>query len=81
MLRSLRNAQAFIPTNKSGVFTLGMTILSISISEDLQDIYEDLLIIDSSKLSKKINRVENENIREILKKMLKIAPYERLTFT
>ena len=63
MLRSLRNAQAFIPTNKSGVFTLGMTILSISISENLLDIYEDLLIIDSAKLNKKINKIENDSIR------------------
>ena len=59
MLKSLRNAQIYTPNNKSGVFTLGMTILSLAINENLSEIYDDSFLIDSSKLNKKINLVQN----------------------
>lgn len=80
MLKALRNASIFTPNNKSGVFTLGMTILSLAINENLADIYDESLSIDSAKLAKKINAIPNDDIRDCLRRMLKIAQYERLTF-
>ena len=66
--------------NKPAVFTLGMSILSTCLTEDLSHLYLDDLTIDAAALTAKLNKIENCEIKEVLGKMLKMAPYDRISF-
>ena len=69
-------------TNKSAVFTLGMTILSMVHLSDLHDIYNfNTYTINNEEINELINMIYDEDLKKILVKMLRYHSYERITFT
>lgn len=47
----------------------------------MTELYSDEMNIDIPQLNKRILRVESIQMRDIFIKMLKVAPYERISFT
>jgi hypothetical protein len=71
-----------IINNKSGVFTLGITFLHMLTLRDMSLLYNyNSHSIDQSQLNSLLEEVEDMDLQLILKKMLKIHTYERITFT
>jgi serine/threonine protein kinase len=69
-------------TNKSGVFTLGMTLLHMLLLTPLTHLYDPLTYtLDYEELNDLLLRVKSADLREVLKKMLKQHSYDRITFT
>jgi len=69
-------------TNKLGVFTFGISLLELIELQSQHHIYDyENLTINYEELLKSIEKVADDDIRHILKKMVKVAPYERITFT
>ena len=68
--------------NKSGVFTLAISILHLLNLKPLTYLYDlDEMTIDFPSLNKLVDAVSDDDIRHILRKMVKPAAYERITFT
>ena len=69
-------------TNKSAVFTLGMTILSLIYLESMNYLYNfNTFTVNLEEITTLIEKIEDRDLREILRKMLKHHSYERITFT
>ena len=69
-------------TNKSGVFTLGMTILNMIYLTPMNRLYNfNTLTINTEDMNELINKIEDLDLQLILTKMLKYHSYERITFT
>lgn len=69
-------------TNKSAVFTLGMTILSLIYLESMNYLYNfNTFTVNLEEITTLIEKIEDRDLREILRKMLKPHSYERITFT
>ena len=69
-------------TNKSSVFTLGMTILSMIHLSDLSHVYNSLsYTIDNEEINGLVDVITDKDLKNVLKKMLKYHSYERITFT
>lgn len=69
-------------TNKSAVFTLGMTILNMIYLTPMNRLYNfNNLTINTEDMNELINKIEDIDLQLILTKMLKYHSYERITFT
>ena len=82
MLKALKCTTPLALNNKSGVFTLGVTMLHLINLKPMNFLYDlDQMEIDFTGLNRLVQNVCDDEIRHILKKMMKVAPYERITFT
>ena len=69
-------------TNKSAVFTLGMTILAMVHLSDLHYLYNfSTYTINVEEIGLLTGAIHDTDLRNILGKMLKFHSYERITFT
>jgi hypothetical protein len=63
-------------TNKSGVFTLGITLLNTIHLRNMNHIYNyDNYTINLDILSEEIKKVKDMDLQKILTKMLKVQSY------
>lgn len=68
-------------TNKSGVFTLGISLLSMIHLRNMYHLYNyDTYTINLELMHEEINKVKHHMLQKILVKMLKIQTYERISF-
>ena len=69
-------------TNKSAVFTLAVTVLTMLYLTPMTHLYNlDNYTINFEELREYLTSIEDSDIREVLSKMLKSHSYERITFT
>ena len=69
-------------TNKSAVFTLGMTILSMVHLSSLSHLYDfHVFSLNMEQVNRLVSEVRDRDLRHILGKMLKVHSYERIMFT
>lgn len=80
-LKALSTRSVYNISNKAAVFTLGMTILSAMSLTDLTYVYKDGTSIDYAEIKVLSDNIKNEEMKNVLSKMLKPAHYERISFT
>ena len=69
-------------TNKSGVFTLGITLLHMIHLRNMHHLYNfHSHTINFELLSEEIKMIDDANLRNIVKKMVKPQSYDRISFT
>jgi len=69
-------------TNKSAVFTLGMTLLSMIHLTSLNHLYNlKNSTLDYEEVCTLVSEVQDQDVQVILQKMLKWHSYERIVFT
>jgi hypothetical protein len=69
-------------TNKSGVFTLGVTLLHMVHLRDMTHLYNfNGFTVNFDLLHEEVCKVTDANLQSILKKMLKPQTYDRISFT
>lgn len=79
-LKALTTRNIYKQSNKSSVFTLGVTLLSVIHLRDMSHLYRRNLSMDTGKLSHYIDSIENKEIKNVLAKMCKLAHYDRISF-
>jgi hypothetical protein len=69
-------------TNKSGVFTLGITLLHMIHLKDMSHLYNfNAFTINFDMLVEEVRKITDINLQNIVKKMLKPQSYDRISFT
>lgn len=79
-LKAINSRSLYNLSNKAAVFTLGMSILSAMSLADLTYIYKDGNVVDLAEIKSLLEKIPTEEMRNVLSKMLKAAPYERISF-
>lgn len=75
-LKNMRNKSLQSHGNKVAVFSLGVTLLNVLLLEDMGDLYQEgEMNVDLEELGRRLLRVGNPQMKDILTKMLKAAPY------
>jgi hypothetical protein len=82
MLKALKCTTHVVLNNKAGVFTLALSILHLINLKPINFLYDfEELAIDFTALNKLVDSISDDDIRHIIRKMVKPAAYERITFT
>ncbi len=69
-------------TNKSGVFTLGVTLLHMVHLKHMTHLYNfNAFTVNFDLLHDEVRKVSDPSLQNILKKMLKPQTYDRISFT
>ncbi len=81
-MKSLKSCNFSQVSNKSSVFTLGITLLHILSLEPMTELYDyENCTINIELLNQLIDKISQQEMRVVLSKMLKFHTYERITFT
>lgn len=68
-------------TNKSGVFTLGISLLNMVHLRPMHHLYNyESYTINIELMNDEIHKIKDHTLQKILIKMLKVQTYERITF-
>ena len=68
-------------TNKSGVFTLGISLLNMVHLRPMHHLYNyESYTINIELMNDEIHKIKDYTLQKILIKMLKVQTYERITF-
>jgi hypothetical protein len=69
-------------TNKSGVFTLGITLLHMLHLRDMNHLYNfNNFTLNFEQLNEEVRKINDINLQNIVKKMVKPQSYDRISFT
>ena len=82
MLKAMKCTTHIVLNNKAGVFTLALTILHLINLKPMNFLYDlEEMSIDYTTLNALVDSISDDDIRHIVRKMVKPAAYERITFT